>query len=90
MLRWDETKNRQLKRERGVSFERIAEVITNEEYLAIVKHPKRANQRVFVLRLDGYIWLVPFVTEGDGETFFLKTAFPSRRFNRIYGEKDNG
>jgi uncharacterized DUF497 family protein len=91
VLHWDELKNKQLKRDRGVSFERIAEAITSKEYVAIVKHPTRANQRVFVLPLDGYVWAVPFVTEDDGEGFFLKTAFPSRKFNRIYGgKKDNG
>ena len=90
MIRWDEEKNRQLKRDRGVSFERIAEMITNQEYLAIVKHPKRANQRFFVLRIEGYVWVVPFVAADDGETFFLKTAFPSRKFNRIYGENGDG
>lgn len=90
MIRWDDEKNRQLKRDRGISFEQIAEMIINKEFLAIVKHSKRANQRLFILRIQGYVWVVPFVTANDGETYFLKTAFPSRKFNRIYGESTDG
>jgi len=70
-----------------MSFERIAEVISNEQYLEVVKHPKRPNQRMFIVRLDDYVWVVPFVIEADGETIFLKTAFRSRNLNRQYGEK---
>ena len=70
-----------------MSFERIAEVISNEQYLEVVKHPKRPNQRMFIVRLDDYVWVVPFVIEADGETIFLKTAFRSRKLNRQYGEK---
>ena len=76
MIRWDEQKNSKLKRDRGVSFDRIAELICNEGYLDIVKHPSRANQCMFVVRLDDYVWVVPYVIEADGETIFLKTAFP--------------
>jgi uncharacterized DUF497 family protein len=90
MIVWDEKKNERLKRERGMSFERIAEAIEARSYLAIVNHPSRQNQRMFIVGLDAYAWVVPYVTEPDGETLFLKTAFPSRKFNRIYREKKNG
>ena len=86
MIRWDETKNAWLKRERQMSFERIAEMITNGEYVDIVKHPSRVNQRMFIVRIDGYVWAVPYVVQEDEEPIFLKTAFPSRKFDRRYGE----
>ena len=89
MIRWDESKNYHLKRDRHMSFERIAEAISNGDYLEILRHPKRRNQQLFVLRMDNYVWAVPFVVEADGETLFLKTAFPSRKFNRRYGESGN-
>ena len=73
-----------------MSFERVAEIISNGEHLDVVKHSTRANQRMFVVRIEGYVWVVPFVVEADGETVFLKTAFPSRKFNRIYGRKKHG
>ena len=87
MIRWDETKNKQLKRDRHMSFERISEVISSGQYLDVLRHPKRPNQRMFIVRLDDYVWVVPYVYEADGETIFLKTAFPSRKFNRRYGGK---
>ena len=85
MIRWNEEKNNTLKRDRHMSFERIAEVITEGRHLDVVKHPTRDNQSMFIVRLDGYVWVVPFVLEADGETVFLKTAFRSRKFNRKYG-----
>ena len=74
------------KRERRVSFERMAELIGDGNYIDISRHPSRANQRVFVLRIDGYVWAVPYVVEGNEESIFLITAFPSRKLNRRYGE----
>lgn len=86
MIRWSEEKDHKLRLRRGVSLARIAEMIENKEYLAILKHPKRSNQMIAVLRIDDYTWSVPFVYEDDGEAMFLKTAFPSRKLHRRYGE----
>lgn len=87
MIRWNDEKNAWLKRERGVSFERIAEIIDSGNYIDIIKHPSRSNQRMFVVRIDGYVWAVPYVIQGsEEESIFLKTAFPSRKLNRNYGE----
>ena len=87
MIRWDEEKNAWLKRERRNSFERIAEIVYAGDYVDIIGHPSRANQRMFVVRIDGYVWAVPYVVEGnEEESIFFKTAFPSRKLDRIYGE----
>ena len=67
-----------------MSFERIAEMISQEQYLEALRHPKRSNQRMFTIRIDDYVWVVPYVYEADGQTIFLKTAFRSRKFNRRY------
>ena len=50
----------------------------------IIEHPSRPNQRILLLDRAGYVWAVPFVEEDD-EHLFLKTAFPSRKFTRMYG-----
>lgn len=42
---------------------------------------------MFVVNLDEYVYLVPFVEESDN-TFFLKTIFPSRKMTREYLEGD--
>lgn len=85
---WDEEKNSKLKKERGISFEEAAEVILDQKYIAIVKHPKRANQRIFLIRIRDYIHAVPFVIDKE-KNIVLKTIFPSRKFNNKYGRKRN-
>lgn len=50
-----------------------------------LKHPnkeKYPNQLVFVVGLDGYAYLVPYVEET--EYYFLKTVIPSRKATRDY------
>ena len=86
MIKWDEKKNALLKLERNLSFEQIAEIIIEEKYLEIIKHPKRENQRIFVIELNEYIYTVPFVVDED-ENIFLKTAFPSRKLHKKYRGK---
>jgi uncharacterized DUF497 family protein len=83
---WDENKNNKLKEERGISFDEVAELILQKKYKTIVKHPKRPLQRIFLIPINGYIHAVPFVID-DEKNIILKTIFPSRQFNRIYGEK---
>jgi uncharacterized DUF497 family protein len=84
---WDEEKNTKLKVKRGISFEEIAELIIQKRYVGIVKHQKRPDQRIFLIPIRGYIYAVPFLFD-DEDNIVLKTAFPSRKFNRKYGGKD--
>ena len=52
-----------------------------------LKHPnkdKYPNQLVFVVGLDGYAYLVPYVEEI--QYFFLKTVIPSRKATKNYLE----
>jgi uncharacterized DUF497 family protein len=84
---WDEEKNEKLKRERGISFEEIALMIVEKKYVAIVKHPRRARQRIFLMPIHGYIHAVPFVID-NRRNIVLKTVFPSRAFNKKYGGKE--
>jgi hypothetical protein len=44
----------------------------------------RSNQRIFVLEIDDYAYVVPYVTNGD--VIFLKTLFPSRKHTAEYLE----
>ena len=82
---WDPEKNVRLKQERGVSFEEILIAIEEGDMLDIVEHPNKGkypNQRVFVIRLSDYAYLVPFVE--DDEKIFLKTIVPSRKATKKY------
>ena len=85
--RWSETKERELQAKRGVSFLAIEAEIRSGGIVDIIEHPSRPNQRILLLDRAGYIWAVPFVEEDD-EHMFLKTAFPSRKFTRMYGGHD--
>jgi hypothetical protein len=84
---WDEKKNFQLQLTRNIHLEEIAELILNRRYLDIVKHPKRPNQSIFVIVINGYVHAVPFVVDQDAN-IILKTAFPSRKLHKKYGGKN--
>ena len=84
-IEWSLEKNAELKERHGFGFERVMVVISEGGLLDERAHPneeKYAHQRQFVVAIDGYAWVVPFVT--NGETIFFKTIFPSRRATRDY------
>ena len=84
---WNSEKNAQLIQERGISFERVIFHIERDEILDVIKHPnpsKYPNQRMFILDIGNYAYLVPFV-ETETE-IFLKTIIPSRKATRKYLE----
>jgi len=85
-LNWDKGKNEILKKERGMSFEEIAYLIESEQIIAIEENPARVNQKIYILEIEDYIVIVPFV-ENENE-IFLKTAFPSRKYTKMYGSKE--
>ncbi len=89
---WNEEKNQQLKTERGISFEEVLVHIAAGDLLDIVEHPhpeKYKGQRIFIVKMRDYAWLVPFVESAD--EIFLKTIVPSRKATRQYrgGKQDD-
>lgn len=61
---WSRTKNHWLLEERGIGFERIVLRIEQGGVLDILRHPnpeKYPGQMIFVVELENYAWLVPFV-----------------------------
>lgn len=85
LINWNSDKNVALKAERGVSFEEVLVSISQGALLDVVMHPneeKYPNQRIFIVRIRGYAYLVPFV-ETDVE-IFLKTVIPSRNATKKY------
>jgi uncharacterized DUF497 family protein len=82
---WDEAKNKKLQQERGVSFEEVVVAINEGRLLTILVHPNQKrypNQKIFVVDINEYAYLVPFVE--DDEKIFLKTIIPSRKATRNY------
>jgi len=84
-LNWSLDKNEILKAKRGISFEQIALLIESGHILGVEENPKRPNQKIYVLEIEGYAVIVPFVEKGN--EIFLKTAFPSRKYTKRYGLK---
>jgi uncharacterized DUF497 family protein len=84
-LHWSPEKNEILKAKRGISFEEIALLIESGHILGIEENPGRSNQKIYILEIGNYAFIVPFV-EKDNE-IFLKTAFPSRKYTKRYGLK---
>lgn len=82
---WDFEKNKKLKKERNISFEEILIAIDDNHLLDIVGHYKKdkyPKQRIFIVDIDNYAYLVPFVE--DEEKIFLKTIIPSRKATKKY------
>ena len=82
---WNGEKNQWLKAERQVSFEEVVFYIGRGQLLDIVEHPnqeKYEGQRIFVVNINDYAYLVPFV-ETERE-IFLKTIIPSRKATKKY------
>jgi hypothetical protein len=77
---WDLEKDEILRKERDISFELVLFQIENGFLLDIIKHPnekKYPNQSIFIIGIDGYVYLVPFIE--NKEEIFLKTIIPSRK-----------
>lgn len=84
-FRWNADKNERLQAERGIGFEVVIKAISDGDILDVIERPnqkKYPSQRIFILRINQYAYLVPFV-ESDQE-IFLKTIIPSRKMTKKY------
>jgi uncharacterized DUF497 family protein len=85
VFRWSHAKNERLALERDITFEEVVLAIEAGGVLDVLKHANQSrypNQRVLVVAVSGYVYLVPFVE--DAESYFLKTIIPSRKATRDY------
>ena len=79
---WDTEKNALLKNKRGVSFEDVEDAFYNERILDDINHPNPSrypNQRIMVVNIDNYAYLVPYIEEGEkvlAKQFILKYLKP--------------
>ncbi len=82
---WDEEKNRYLSSNRNISFERILVALEEGDILQVLQNPnqhKYKDQKIYILSIDNYAWIVPFRDEEDKRV--LITAYPSRKFTAKY------
>jgi uncharacterized DUF497 family protein len=88
---WDDAKNEQFRKKRGIGFDDIVFHIERGDLLDILEHPnveRYARQRIFVVRREDYVYMVPFVEDED--TVFLKTIIPSRKATKQYLGEEPG
>ena len=85
---WSAVKNETLKSERRVSFEDVILQIEQGKLIDTLEHPNQQRypgQRIFVVDIGGYAYLVPFV--GRESQDYLKTIIPSRKATNTYLRK---
>ncbi len=79
-------KNRLLIEDRGISVEEVIAAVDNGDLLDIIVHhnqEKYPNQKIYIVHINGYVYLVPYVQKSAG-IIFLKTIFPSRKLTKKY------
>lgn len=79
-----------LKELRGISFEQIELAIATGDLVDRLSHPnpgKYPNQKIFLVKVEAYIYSVPYVEDKD--KIFLKTIIPNSKATKRYsgGEK---
>lgn len=81
---WDEEKNNILQTERNISFENIVFALESDRLISIIPSPSpgHPDQRCFVVNIDDYAYIVPYVD--SGEKIFLKTIYPSRKYTKMF------
>ena len=87
-FKWDEKKNKKLKKEQNVSFEQVIFLVENGCVIDIINHPNQitySNQKVYIILIQDCVHLVPFVDSQNER--FLKTIIPSRKATKEYIEK---
>lgn len=84
-FKWNSEKNEILALERGITFEEIVQRIESGAKVIDTDHPnkrKYPNQRIMIVDVEGYAYLVPYVIEKN--EYFLKTIIPGRKATKKY------
>lgn len=87
---FSEEKNQMQKERWGFGFEYVIVHLSKNALLDDLRHKNRdkyARQRVFVVLIDNYIFLVPYVRDTVRNVIFLKTFFKSREAMKRYKVK---
>lgn len=77
-ITWDSEKNARLRGTGGIDFDDLLKTVI----LGIIQHPGRRHQKLLLFEVEGYVWAAPCVIRGD--ELFLKTAFPSRKYTKLW------
>lgn len=53
-----------------------------DSYTSNIANPSREGQNIFVLNIEDYAYVVPYVEDDVG--IYLKTVFPSRKYTKLF------
>ncbi len=82
---WNKEKNKALHKKRNINFEEVVIAISEGFVIDILEHPNKErykNQYLIIVQIDDYAYVVPSVIDGD--IWFLKTIYPSRKYTKKY------
>ena len=83
-------KDQVLRNTRDVSFEDIIQAIKSGNLIDDKKNPnqkKYRGQRLFIVKIETHIYIVPYVIDRKRQVLFLKTLYPSRKATKQYFKK---
>ncbi len=83
VFEWNEEKNILLHKERNISFEDVVFALKNDKLLEIILSPTHEGQKCFVVNINDYAYVIPYVKVHD-EKLFLKTIYASRKYTKIF------
>lgn len=84
-INWNPEKNKKLIAERSISFEDVVFCLQSGALLDDLAHPNKEKypfQRIFIVSIDEYAYLVPYIE--NYQEIFLKTIIPSRKATKQY------
>ena len=91
IFRWNVKENEILAGESGITFEEIVQRIESGAKIIETDHPnkeKYPNQKILVIDVEGYAYLVPFVI--DKNEYFLETIIPVKKATKEYFGGEDG
>lgn len=85
-IEFSEEKNLLLQETRGICFEDVLQEIEKNKVLDDLKHNsnKYFHQRILVIKIEEYVYAVPYVLDPKKQIVFLKTIYPSRVLTEKY------
>ncbi len=85
-IRFNEEKNQLLKAMRGISFDDVVDTLERKQLLDDIAHPskKYPHQRMYVIVLNKYVYVVPYVVDKQKQEIFLKTIYASQVLSTKY------
>lgn len=83
-INFSEEKNQLLKATRGIGFDEVIQHLKDGDLLADKIHVAkgRSHQRLYVVKVGDYAYVIPYVINLQSREIYLKTVYPSRRFTK--------